>query len=77
MTSFLCRTGYGNRTHIARLRILSTNRYTNPAVSFVSFEQLVPLFGIAKVGIFPYNPNFFRNFCATFFAVCLTENIML
>ena len=29
---FELRTGYGNRTHIARLRILSTNRYTNPAL---------------------------------------------
>ena len=33
---FELRTGYGNRTHIARLRILSTNRYTNPAVIYVS-----------------------------------------
>ena len=28
--------GYGNRTHIARLRILSTNRYTNPPFVFGS-----------------------------------------
>ena len=35
---FELRTGYGNRTHIARLRILSTNRYTNPA--FIVFPSL-------------------------------------
>ncbi len=51
------RTGYGNRTHIARLRILSTNRYTNPA-----FLLVPPAFfanGNAKVGIFTVNPNFY------------------
>ena len=54
---FELRTGYGNRTHIARLRILSTNRYTNRPF----------LFGIAKVDIFSLTPNFsgkiFRFFC--------------
>ena len=67
---FELRTGYGNRTHIARLRILSTNRYTNPACIFrpenLNFHRLFP-FGIAKVDIFSLTPNFsgkiFRFFC--------------
>ena len=68
---FELRTGYGNRTHIARLRILRTNRYTNPACIFfrpenLNFHRLFS-FGIAKVDIFSLTPNFsgkiFRFFC--------------
>lgn len=71
---FELRTGYGNRTHIARLRILSTNRYTNPACIFfrpenLNFHRLFS-FGIAKVDIFSLTPNFsgkiFRFFVILF-----------
>ena len=68
---FELRTGYGNRTHIARLRILSTNRYTNPALYvFPALPEMfcgtLLLFGIAKVGIFSFSANFFATFLRYF-----------
>lgn len=72
---FELRTGYGNRTHIARLRILSTNRYTNPACIFrpenLNFHRLFS-FGIAKVDIFSLTPNFSGKFF-DFFVILFQE----
>ena len=73
---FELRTGYGNRTHIARLRILSTNRYTNPACIFPSrkpeFSSVVFVWD-CKGRYFFFNSKLFGKNFSIFFVILFQE----